>query len=382
MDPLDDTHVPEYAQDAKHEARDFADEHVAPNAAEYFRSGEYPWDVLEAGREAGLVGANVSEEYGGRGFDVVQMTAVAEELFRADAGIGLTVLIASFGTDLVEEYGTASQTEEFVRPVARGDAITGLAVSEPETGSDLSGMTTTAERDGDEYVLNGEKYWIGNGVEADWVTVYARTDDSDNRYANHSLVVVPTDADGYQAEHIPEKMGMRASKQAHVVFDDCRVPSANLLGREGDGFLMVGDFFNHGRVTVGGQGVGLAAAAIEEAWEFVHGRSEFGRHVSDFQAVQHGLADMRIEFEAARALNYEAARKVRDGENPGFWAAMAKTKSTETAVDCTERAMGFHGGRSILDDRRVARVFRDARIPVIYEGVNEIQRNLVYQGQG
>jgi len=381
MDPLDDTHVPEYALDAKHEAREFAEEHVLPNAADYFESGDYPWEIVEAGREAGIVGADIAEEHGGRGLDVVEMTAVAEELFRADAGIGLTLLLASFGTSIVEEHGTEAQSEAFVRPVAEGETITGLAVSEPETGSDLSGMTTTAEKDGDEYVLNGEKYWIGNGVEADWVTVYARTDDSDNRYANHSLFIVPTDTDGYDAEHIPEKMGMRASKQAHIVFDDCRIPAENLVGQEGNGFLMLGEFFNHGRVTVGGQGIGLAAAAIEEAWEFVHGREEFGRHISDFQAVQHGLADMRIEFEAARALNYEAARRVRDGNDASFWAAMAKTKSTETATDCAEQAMQFHGGRSILSERRVARVFRDARIPVIYEGANEIQRNLVYQGQ-
>jgi len=379
MELLSEDIVPEYARGVKQEAREFADEYIAPNAEEYYRSGEYPWEILEAGQDAGLVAQDVPEEYGGRGLDVVEILAMAEEFYRADAGIALTLQLASFGAEMLEQYGTDEQKEEYLRPLAAGDQISGLAVSEPEVGSDLAGMQTTAEKDGDEYVLNGEKYWIGNGVEADWVTVYAKTADTDDRYMNYSLFVVPTDSVGYDAEHIPEKMGMRASKQAHVVFDDCRIPEENLIGSEGGGFMMLADFFNHGRVVVGGHGLGLAAAAIEEAWEFVHDREEFGRHVSDFQAVQHGLADMRIEFESARALNYRAAENVRDYDNPGLWAAMAKTKSTEVARDNAQQGMQFHGGRSILTDRRIARVYRDVRIPVIYEGANEIQRNLVYR---
>ncbi|MFC4548941.1 MULTISPECIES: acyl-CoA dehydrogenase family protein [Halorussus] len=382
MELLSEDIVPEYAREVKREAREFAAEHVAPNAEECFRRGEYPWEILKAGQDAGLVAQDIGEEYGGRGFDVVQMLALAEEWFRADAGIALTLQLASFGAEIVEAHGSVELKDEYLRPVAAGDQITGLAVSEPETGSDLSGMTTAAEKDEEtgEWVLNGEKYWIGNGVEADWITVYARTgDDPDNRYGNHSLFVVPTDTEGYDAEHIPEKMGMRASKQAHIVFDDCRIPEDHLVGTEGAGFLMLAEFFNHGRTVVSGHGLGLAAAAIEEAWEFVHGREEFGRTIADFQAVQHGLADMRTEFESARALTYRAAQKVRDGDEAGLWAAMAKVKATETATDCAEQSMQFHGGRSILTDRRIARVYRDVRIPVVYEGANEIQRNLVYR---
>jgi alkylation response protein AidB-like acyl-CoA dehydrogenase len=374
--------VPEHARDVKRDARDFAVEHVAPNAEEYYRSGEYPHDILEAGMDAGLVAQDISEEYGGRGLDLTQVLAIAEEFFRADAGIALTLQLASFGAELMQEYGSEEQKEQFLRPVAENDQITGLAVSEPDVGSDLAGMETTADKDGDEYVLNGEKYWIGNGVEADWVTVYAKTGDTGDRYMNYSLFAVPTDTDGYDAEHIPEKMGMRASKQAHVVFDDCRIPETNLIGSEGAGFMMLADFFNHGRIVVSGHGLGLAAAAFEEAWEFTHGREEFGRHISDFQAVQHGLADMRLEFEAARALAYRAAEKVEAYEQPGLWAAMAKTKATEVATANAEQGMQFHGGRSILTDRRIARVYRDVRIPVIYEGANEIQRNLIYRQSG
>ncbi len=380
MELLEPDPVPERARDVKETAREFADEHIAPNAEEYYRSGEYPHEILEAGQEAGLVAQDVPEEWGGKGYDLAQTLAIAEEFYRADAGIALTLQLASFGCEMTYEYGTDAQCEEYVRPVAEGDQISGLAVSEPETGSDLAGMDTRAEKEGDEYVLNGEKYWIGNGVEADWVTVYARTgDDETNRYGNHSMFIVPTDTEGYEAEHIPEKIAMRASKQAHITFEDCRIPEENLIGTEGAGFWMLAEFFNHGRVIVGGHGIGLAAAAIESTWEFVHDREGFGRNINEFQAVQHGLADMLRRFEAARSLSWRACEKVEEGTQAGYWAALTKTEATEAAVDISEQGMQFHGGRSILAERRISRVFRDARIPVIYEGANEIQRNLIYR---
>jgi len=382
MDLLDESIVPEHARAVKQEAREFAAEQIEPNAADYYESGEYPWEILEAGMDAGLIAQDIGEEYGGRGFDLEQVLAIAEEFYRADAGIALALQLASFGAEILEKYGTEDQKEEYLRPVAENEQITGLAVSEPQTGSDLAGMQTTAELTDDGWVLDGEKYWIGNGVEADWVTVYAKTGDREDRYGNYSLFVVPTDAEGYEAEHIPEKIGMRASKQAHVVLDGCTVPEENLIGAEGGGFYVLADFFNQGRIVVGGHGLGLAAAAIEEAWSFVHDREAFGRTVNEFQSVQHTLADMRTEFEAARALNWRAAEKVSNGERAGFWAAMAKVKSTEVAMDCAERGMQLHGGRSILAENRISRVYRDVRIPVIYEGANEIQRNLIYRQQG
>jgi alkylation response protein AidB-like acyl-CoA dehydrogenase len=379
MELLEDSIVPEDAREVKHEAREFAAEHIAPNAEEYYKTGEYPWEILEAGMEAGLVAQDVPEEYGGRGLSLHEVLAIAEEFYRADAGIALTLQLASFGAEIVYEHGSEEQIEEFVRPVAENEQITGLAVSEPETGSDLAGMATTAEKDGDEYVINGEKYWIGNGVEADWVTLYAKTgDDENNRYGNYSMFIVPTDTDGYEAEHIPEKMGFRASKQAHIVLDDCRVPEENMVGVEGAGFYMLAEFFNHGRVIVAGHGLGLAAAAIEEASDFVHNRDAFGRNVNEFQAVQHDLAEMRMEFEGSRALTWRAADKVTAQDHSGYWAALAKADATESAMFCAERGMQLHGGRSVLTKNRISRVYRDVRIPVIYEGANAVQRNLIY----
>lgn len=380
MDLLATDTIPEEALDIKAEARAFATDHIAPRAESQFRSGDYPWDIIAAAREADLIAPDIPEKYGGRGCSLAQVFALAEEFFRADAGIALTLQLAGFGTELLAEYGTDEQCERWLTPIATGVAISGLAVSEPETGSDLAGMETVASRDGDEYVLDGEKYWIGNGVEADWLTVYAKTgSDETNRYGNHSLFVVPTDIDGFHAEHIPEKMAMRASKQAHITFENCRIPAENLIGTEGAGFYMLAEFFNHGRIIVSGHGIGLAAAAIESTHEFVHEREQFGRTLAEFQVIQHGLAEMRMTFEAARSLAWRAADRVASGENPGLWAALAKTVATEAAVDCAERGMEFHGGRSVLSDRRIARVYRDVRIPVVYEGANDIQRNLIYR---
>jgi len=380
MELLTERPVPEDAIELKRDAREFAQEHIAPNAAEYYETGEYPWEILEAGMDANLVSQDIDEEFGGRGLGIQQVLAITEEFYRADAGIALTLQLASFGAEIVQDHGSQEQKAAFLRPVANNEQITGLGVSEPETGSDLAGMTTSAEKDGDEWVLNGEKYWVGNAVEADWLTIYAKTgDDPNNRYGNYSVFIVPTDAEGYHAEHIPEKMGFRASKQGHIVMEDCRIPEDHLVGVEGAGFYMLAEFFNHGRVIVASHGVGLAAAAIEEAWEFVHDREAFGRTVDEFQAVQHKLADMQLQFQSARSLTWDAAERVENQENAGYWAALAKTAATEAATECASMGMQLHGGRSVLTENRISRVFRDARIPVIYEGANDIQRNLIYR---
>ena len=379
MELLDDSIVPERARERKQAARAFAAAEIEPVAADYYAAADYPWDVLEAAMDAGFVAQHIGSEYGGQGDDLATLLAITEEFFRVDAGIALTIQLAGFGCDILEQYGTDAQKRQYLRPVAENDQLSGLAVSEPETGSDLAGMSTEATKVDGGYRLSGEKYWVGNAVEADWLTVYAKTGDREDRYSNYSVFIVETDREGYHAEHIPEKIGMRASKQGHIVLKDCFVPEANLVGTEGGGFYMLAEFFNNGRVVVGGHGLGLAAAAIEEAEAFVDQRESFGRTIDSFQAVQHAIAEMRLRFESARALVWRACRKVDAGENPGYWAALAKTEATEAAVFCAEQSMQLHGGRSIFADRRISRVYRDVRIPVIYEGANEIQRNLIFR---
>ena len=378
MNLLDESIVPEHARAVKQEAREFAVEQIEPVAETYYESGEYPWEVLEAGMSANLVAQDIAEEYGGRGFDLQQTLAIYEELYRADASIALTLQLASFGADIVYTHGTTEQAETYVRPVADHEQITGLAVSEPDSGSDLAGMNTTAEKVDDEWVLNGEKYWVGNAVEADWLTLYAKTGGGDTRYDDYSVFILPTDIPGYTAEHIPEKMAYRASKQGHITLDQCRIPESHLVGDVGDGFEIITEFFNHGRVDVAGHGLGLAAAAIEEASRFVHHREAWDQPISDFQAVKHDLAEMRMELASARSLAWRAAKHVIADNNPGYWAALAKTTATEAAVNCAESAMQLHGGRSVLKENKISRIYRDVRVPVIYEGANNIQRDLIY----
>lgn len=379
MNLLSDDFGPSSTDKIREKTRSFAEDVIQPKAQEIYEEGRYPMDILKSAMDENIVAQDISEEYGGSGYDIYQNLAIAEELFRVDAGIGLTIQLASFGSKILEKYGREDLKYKYLRPVAENESITGLAVSEPDTGSNLAGMKTKAEKNDNEWVINGEKYWIGNGKEADWITLYAKTDNKDDRYNNYSLFVVPTDKEGYNAEHIPEKKSFRGSKQSHVKFDDLKIPEDHLIGTEGAGFYMLAEFFNYGRIVVAGHGIGLAAAAIEEASSFTHNRESFDRKVSEFQKVQHKLADMLTEFESSRSLTWKSARKVDNGNKPGKWAAMAKTKATDASVMCARNAMDLYGGRSVLKENKISRIHNDVRVPVIYEGANDIQRNLIYK---
>lgn len=377
MDLLSRSLVPEEAHETKRRARAFADEMILPVAAEYDTTGEYPSDVVAAAQEAGLAGQYVPAAYGGEDWSLAERLAVVEEFFRADGGIGLALQLVDFGAKVVTMYGTDDQKERLLPPVAAGETITGLAATEPRGGSDLARMETTARREGDEYVLDGEKYWTSNGVVADWIVVYARTGE-ESGHDGYSLFVVPTDDPGYDAEPITEKMGLRGSQQARVELDGVRVPVANRLGEEGQGFYNLARFFNYGRIAVAGHGIGLAAAAIEEAWAYVHDRELYDAAVADNQTVQHRLVEMREQFEAARALTWMACERVAAGENPAFWASLAKARATRTAERVAREATQLHGGEGLRTETRVNRVFRDAKYPSVYEGPNAVQRDIAY----
>jgi alkylation response protein AidB-like acyl-CoA dehydrogenase len=382
MDLLDESLVPDEIQPIKENARRFSEDLIKPAAAEHFQQGRFPSEIIDQAFEQGVLGKDIPEDYGGGSIGTVGRLAIMEELFRGDGGIGLALHNCTNGIELLVEHGTEEQKSRYLEEVAAGDSITGLAVSEPETGSDLGSMSTEATKKGGQWILNGEKYWIGNGVEADYLTVYAKTGDNDASLRNYSLFIVPSDSDGFFAEHIPDKIGLRASKQGHLVFDDCRIPESNIIGSEGAGLMYLTRFFNHDRIVVAGHALGLAAAAIEATWEFTHERNSYKKKVSDFQSVQHKLAEMRAKFEAARALTYRAAKQVERRNNPEMWAACAKMTATRIAGECAEEGMLLHGGRSILSDRRIARIYCDVRGPMIYEGTNDIQKNIIYRTWG
>ena len=377
MNLLNNDPVPEAARETKARARQFAEERILPEATTRDATGEYPSEILAAAQKAELAGEYFGAEYGGAGWTLADRLAVIEEWFRADGGIGLALQLADFGAKVVDLHGSDEQRSEWLPPVAEDGVITGLAATEQRGGSDLAGMETTARREDGEYVLNGEKYWASNGVVADWVVVYARTG-SEPGHDAYSMFIVPTDTPGYDAESIDDKMGLRSSQQARIELDDVRVPAANLLGEPNRGFYQLAAFFNYGRVGVAGHGIGLAAAAIEEAWEYVHERELYDKPVADKQTVRHELVELREEFEAARALTWTACRHVAADDDPAFWASLAKSRATRAAEEIARRAAHLHGGEGLRERNRSNKILRDVAYPSVYEGANAVQRDIAY----
>ncbi|WP_459191370.1 acyl-CoA dehydrogenase family protein [Halosimplex sp. J119] len=361
------------------EVRRFAENEIVPVATEYDTEEKFPHDLVEEAAELGLVGSNVPLEYGGVGYDYLTNIIIVEELFAADPGIGLSISSAAFGADALVEFGTEEQKEEFLRPVAEGEAIMGSAISEPDVGSDVSSVSTTARKEGDEWVIDGNKMWITNGSVGDYFVVLCETDpDAEGRYNGFSQILVESDRDGFEAEKITGKLGIRASDTAELLFDGVRVPEENLVGTRGAGFLQLMQFFDETRTAVAAQGVGIARGAAERALDYAQEREQFGRPISEFQAIQHKLADMHTRTEAARQLTYKSAWSVDHAEDDlTQLASMAKEYASRVAVDVADEAVQIHGGAGYVNDFDVERFYRDAKITQIYEGTTEIQKNIV-----
>ena len=361
------------------EVRRFAENEIKPEARHYDVEEKFPHDVVDAAAEMGLTGATIPMEYGGAGYNAVESVIIAEELFAADPGIGLSVLAASFGTEAIVEYGTEEQKERFLTPVAAGEMISGAAISEPDSGSDVSSVSTRAEKDGDEWVINGNKMWITNGTVGDFFVVLCKTDpDADGRYNGFSQIVVESDREGFDSEKITGKLGIRASDTAELIFDDVRVPEENLIGTRGAGFLQVMNFFDETRTGVAAQGVGIARGAAERALSYAGEREQFGQPIGDFQAIQHKLAEMHTDTEAARFLTLKSAWEVDSGGAPNTkLASMAKEFASRVAVDVANEAVQIHGGAGYVNDFDVERLYRDAKITQIYEGTTEIQKMII-----
>ncbi len=363
----------------REEVRRFAENEMAPVASEYDRTEEYPHEVLEAAAEMGLTGANIPVEHGGAGYSMLDVALITEELFAVDPGTALSVISASFGTEAIVGFGSDAQKEEFLEPVARGEMITGAAISEPDVGSDVSSISTQARKDGDEWIINGNKMWITNGTVGDYFVVLCQTDpDAQGRYNGFSQIIVESDRDGFSAEKITGKLGIRASDTAELIFDDVRVPDTNLVGNRGAGFLQLMQFFDETRTAVAAQGVGIAKGATERALEYAQEREQFDQPISEFQAIQHKLADMHTRTEAARQLTYKSAWSVDNAdEQLTKLASMAKEYASRVAVDVANEAVQIHGGAGYVDDFDVERFYRDAKITQIYEGTTEIQKNII-----
>ena len=357
----------------------FAENEIKPVATEYDTEEKFPSEIVEKAAEMGLTGANIPLEYGGAGYDTLTNAIIAEELFAADPGIGLSIQSAAFGADAIIGFGSEAQKEEYLEPVATGDAIMGAAISEPDTGSDVSSVSTQARKDGDEWVINGTKMWITNGSVGDYFVVLCETDpDAEGRYNGFSQILVESDRDGFEAEKITGKLGIRASDTAELILDDVRVPESNLVGTRGAGFLQLMQFFDETRTGVAAQGVGIARGAAERALEYAQDREQFGQSISEFQAIQHKLAEMFTEIEAARQLTYKSAWSVDNADDQlTQLASMAKEKASRVAVETADEAVQIHGGAGYVNDFDVERFYRDAKITQIYEGTTEIQKNII-----
>jgi len=365
-------------QQIRDEVRRFAENEIVPNAEQYDTEESFPHDIVDKAAEMGLVGASIPMEYGGAGYSMLESVLIIEELFAHDPGIALSITASSFGTEAIREFGTEDQKERFLEPVAAGEKISGAAISEPDTGSDVSSVSTRAEKDGDEWVINGNKMWITNGSVGDFFVVLCKTDpDAEGRYNGFSQFVVEADRDGFSSEKITGKMGIRASDTAELILDDVRVPEENLIGTRDAAFMQQMYFFDETRTGVAAQGLGIAKGALEASLEYAQDREQFGKSISEFQAIQHKLADMATQTEAARNLTYKAAWNVDQGNDITKLASMAKEYASRVAVDVADEAVQVHGGAGYVNDFPVERFYRDSKITQIYEGTTEIQKNII-----
>lgn len=360
-------------------ARQIAEEHILPVRAELDETGEFPWEVMKILAQADMFRVFVPEEYGGLGTGVLELCLVVEELSRICLGVSTTYAANALGTYPILLFGTDEQKKKYLPDIADGKRLVAFALTEPNAGSDAGGIQTTAVKDGDHYVLNGRKQWITNGGEAEIYTVIALTDKAKGA-RGASAFIVEKGTPGFSFGKKENKMGIRASATRELIFENCRIPQSNMLSREGMGFIVAMKTLDQSRVGVGSQGLGVAQGAFEEAAKFAKQRVQFGQPVISFQAIQHMLADMAIQIEAARALIYSVARYIDSGAKDITKAsAMAKTFATDVAMKVTVDAVQVMGGSGYMKDYPVEKMMRDAKILQIYEGTNQIQRNVIGQ---
>ena len=357
--------------------RRFADDEIAPHAAEADAKGEYPWKSFEAYRDSGFIRLPYPEEYGGDGGDLVAYAMLVEEVARACGSSSLFVLISRLACEPILLYGSDSLKQRVIPRVATGEWQGSYCLSESHAGSDVASMKTRAVRDGDHYVLNGSKSWITNAGVSSFYTVFAKTD-PDAGHRGISAFVVEADTPGFSVSKLESKMGMRGSPTGEVVFDDVRVPAENLIGEEHGAFGYAMGALDGSRPTVGAQAVGIAQGALDAATRYVTEREQFGHPVAEFQGLQFMIADMITRVEAARLLVYSACARL-DAGAPGTSraSAMAKLFASDTAMSVTTDAVQLFGGAGYTTDFPVERMMRDAKVTQIYEGTNQIQRVVI-----
>ena len=358
-------------------ARQIAEEKIKPIRAEFDETGEFPHEILKILADCNLTALGIDEKYGGMGGNLMDSIVAIEELSRACAGITLCMFATSLGSFPIVLYGTEEQKQKYLPKFVTGESIAAFGLTEANAGSDAGSIQTTAVKDGDHYVLNGTKQWITNGGEADVYTIIAMTNKAKGA-RGASALIVEKGTPGFEFGKKENKLGIRASVTRELIFQDCRVPAENLIAKEGLGFIVAMKTLDMSRPGVAAQAVGIAAGALEEAINYSRERKQFGKPISSFQGLQFMMADMATKVEAARLLTYQAARHIDSGaKDISKISAMAKVYASDVAMSVTTDAVQILGGYGYMKEYPVEKMMRDAKITQIYEGTNQIQREVI-----
>jgi len=366
-------------------ARDFARNEIAPIAAHFDETGEFPYDTIHKMGQQGFMGIEVPEAYGGSGLDTIAYVLAMEEICKVDAAHGtiMSVNNSLFCHGLLK-FGTEAQKRKYITPVATGEKIGAYSLTEPMSGSDSATMKSRAVREGDLYVINGRKSWVTSAPVADFIVVFTTTDPA-KKHRGITAFVIETDKPGFERGKKEPKLGIRASATSEILFDDYRCPVENRLGEEGEGFKIAMTVLDAGRIGIASQALGIAEAAYEASLEYAREREAFGQKIGEFQGIQWKLADMKTRIEASRLLIYQAAlakmASRETGQRYTLEASIAKLFASETAMFCAHQAVQIHAGMGYSKELPVERYFRDAKITEIYEGTSEILRLVIARSE-
>jgi alkylation response protein AidB-like acyl-CoA dehydrogenase len=357
--------------------RGFAEKEVTPVASEMDRKSLFPHELLKKLADLGLMGAFVPPEYGGAGMDLISYVLAMEEISKAWASLGVIMTVNnSLVCDPIHWFGTEAQKRRYLVPLAKGERLGCYALTEPGAGSDAGAIKTRARKDKGGYTLNGSKIFITNGQQADLAIVYALTDPEQGKHGI-SAFIVEKGTPGFLVGKIEDKMGLRASDTAELIFQDCHVPAENLLGTENEGFKIALSTLDGGRIGIAAQALGIAQACLEEATAYAKERRQFGKPIGEFEAIRFMLADMTMEIQAARLLTFRAAHLRQEGQKVTLQAAQAKLLASEMVNHIAYKAVQIFGGYGYIKEFPVERYYRDARITPLYEGTSEIQRLVI-----
>jgi len=367
-------------------ARDFARNEIAPIAAEFDERGDFPYNTVKKMGEMGYMGIEVPEQYGGAGLDTLSYVLAVEEISKVDASHGVIMSVNnSLFCQGIIQFGTEQQKHNFLIPVASGKAIGAYSLTEPMSGSDAGTMQSRATRDGEFYILNGRKSWVTSGPVADYIVVFMMTDPNKKQKGISAFLIDAKNSPGFVRGKKEPKLGIRASATSELIFENCRIPIADRLSDEGNGFKIAMTVLDAGRIGIASQALGIAEAAYEASISFSREREAFGQKIGEYQGISFKLADMKTRIEATRLLIYNAAmakeRSKKTGERFTLESSIAKLFASETAMFCAHAAVQIHGGLGYSKELPIERYFRDAKITEIYEGTSEIQRLVISRGE-